>query len=333
MPRQADMVDVQATIVVVTGATGFVGRHLCRHLARAGHRVRALARAVPEHAPQGVHYVAMGDLERVTERALGDALDGAGAVVHLAGRAHVLDDRAQDPLAAYTAANVEVTARVVAAAVRAQVSRLVFASSVKVNGETTPPGRPFQPGDAACPQDAYARSKAEAERIVLAVGETSSSMPTVLRLPLVYGPGVRGNFARLLEAIASQQRLPVGAIDNRRSIAYVGNVCSAIEAVLGATSSVRGVHFVADEEPVCTPQLVRALGEAMAMPARISHVPVPLLRLAAAVLRRSAEVQRLASSLEVDTSSLRAATGWRPSHTLAQGLAETAMWWRAHHSI
>lgn len=320
-------------IVVVTGATGFIGRHLCRHLAHAGFAVRALARATPDHVPEGVEFFAPGDLAVASEHALREALDAAWAVVHLAGRAHVLDERALDPAAAYTAANVEATARVVAAAVHAGVSRVIFASTVKVNGEGTLPSRPFRPDDVPAPQDAYARSKADAERIVMSAAETSSLVPVVLRLPLVYGPGVRGNFARLLDAIASERRLPIGGIDNRRSIAYVGNVCSAIEAALVAGAAVRGVHFVADEEAVSTPQLVRAISEAMAIPAHIADVPIALLRTAAFLTGRSAEMQRLSSSLEVDTTSFRTATGWRPPHTLAQGLAETAMWWRAHHSI
>lgn len=322
-----------AGAVAVTGADGFIGRALCRHLADTGRTVRAVVRQVPGHPSPRVHHVALGDLSQASEHALSEALQGAYAVVHLAGRAHVLRERAQDPEAAYRAANVTATARIARAAVQAGVGRLLFASTVKVNGEATLPGRAFRPDDAPAPRDAYARSKAEAERVLMVECGSSSTVPLVLRLPLTYGPGVKGNFAALLDGVAAERTMPFGAVDNRRSLLYVGNLVEAIAAALDCIDPVRGVHFVADAESVSTPGLVRAMAAALKEPSRVINVPVGLLRVGGFLTGRGAMIERLVGSLEVDTASFRAATAWVPRHSLADGLRATAAWWRTRHSI
>lgn len=319
-----------AHTIAVTGATGFIGYHLCRELARRGFAVRAIVRRADA---ANTSTFAIGALQDASDATLDEALAGVQALVHLAGRAHVLDERAGDPEAAYDQANREATDRLAAAAARAGVARFVLASSVKVNGEASAPGHAFRPDDVPAPLDAYGRSKLAAERALVARAAGTSTVALVLRLPLVYGPRVRGNFLRLLDAVGAEQRLPVGAIDNRRSLAYVGNVVDAIATVLAGPSLPQGVHFVADRECVSTPELVRALAQAMGERPRLVAVPVSWLRLAARVLGRTAEIERLTGSLEVDPSAFMAATGWTPLFTLAQGLAATAAWWRARHSI
>ncbi len=323
----------QRQVVVVTGAHGFIGSALCAALVARGCDVRALVRALPAHPRPDRRSIALGNLETCAEEALDGAVRGAFAVVHLAGRAHVLREDARDAEAAYMAANATATARLAAAAARAGVARFILASSVKVNGESTAPGRPFRPEDPPRPEDAYARSKWRAEEAVAGACAGTATVPLVLRLPLVYGPRVRGNFAALFDAVAARRVLPVGGIDNRRSLAFVGNVTDAVAAALALERPPGGVHFVADGAPVSTPGLVRAMGEALDTPARMLSVPVALLRLAGAVSGRRAAVERLVGSLEVDASSLTAATGWRPAFGLAEGLAATAAWWRARHAI
>ncbi len=322
-----------ADVVAVTGADGFIGRALCRYLAEAGRAVRGIVRTAPAHPVRGVDYVVLGELEDASEERVSVALAGARALVHLAGRAHVLRERARDPAAAYRSANVTATAHVAAAAVRGRIARFVFASTVKVNGEATVREHPFRPGDAPAPRDAYARSKVEAERVLLGACEGASTAPVILRLPLTYGPGVKGNFAALLDAVAAERTLPFGAIDNRRSLLYVGNLVEAIASALDAPNAVSGTHFVADAESVSTPQLVRAIADALEEPVHLVHAPVWLLRIGGALTGRAATIERLAGSLEVDTSSFRDATGWTPRHSLGDGLRATAMWWRTRHSI
>ncbi|MEO5699984.1 MAG: NAD-dependent epimerase/dehydratase family protein [Casimicrobiaceae bacterium] len=320
-------------IVAVTGARGFVGHALCGALAMRGYAVRALVRTLPDHARPDRTWVVTGNLERATEESLDAALRDVHAVVHLAGRAHVLDQTARDPDAAYHAANVAATVRLAEAAVRARVARLILASSVKVNGEATALGHPFHPDDVPHPSDAYARSKLQAETAVRAACAGASTVPLVVRLPLVYGPGVRGNMRALVDAVAAERRLPVGAIRNRRSLACIGNVTDAISAAVDAASAPTGVHFIADAGSVSTPDLVRAIAAALALPAHVVHVPVPLLRLAGTLTGRAGIIDRLANSLEVDASSFTITTRWQPRHTLGDGLAALAAWWRLRHAI
>jgi UDP-glucose 4-epimerase len=319
--------------VAVTGAEGFVGRILCRHLITDGWPVRAMVRTPPEHAAPAAEVHVLGDLERADDAALQSALAGAYAVVHLAGRAHVLDERARDPQAAYHAANVEATERLARAAVRSGAQRFLFASTVKVNGEHTAAGKPFRPDDTPSPRDDYARSKLAAEHALIRACDGSRMVPLVLRLPLVYGPGVRGNFSKLLDAIAAERPLPIASIDNRRSLLYVRNLTDALATALASDRTPRGVHFLSDGASVSTPELVRAIAAALGVRARLFAVPVPLLRAAGALTRRGGEIERLVGSLEVDAQSFSAMTGWQPRYPLQQGLQETAIWWRARHSI
>lgn len=317
-------------LVVVTGAEGFIGRALCAHFRESGRACRALVRH-PSHAPADEALVA--DLATVPEDVLDAALCGAVAVVHLAGRAHVLAETAADPVAAYHHANVVATARVAQAAVRAGVVRFVYASTVKVHGEGSAPGRPLRPDDPYAPGDDYARSKLAVEEEVRAICEGTGLVPLVLRLPLVYGPGVKGNFLALMDEVARGGVLPLGAIRNRRSVLYVGNLVEAISAALDTTPAPTGAHFVADAQSIAVPDLARAIAIALDEPVRMPSIPVFALELGARLVGKRAMVERLTRTLEVDISSLTAATGWRPRHSLAEGLAATARWWRVRHAI
>ncbi len=307
--------------VVVTGAAGFIGRALVDHLRAAGREVRPVVRE-DRGGIEGA--IAPGPLEQASTDALARVLDGAAAVVHLTARAHATGDRGADAEAAYRAANVDATSRLARAAVAAKVPRFVLASSVKVNGEATLPGRPFRPDDPPAPLDAYGRSKRDAELALAGACRGSSTAAIVLRLPLVVGPGARGNVARLVDAIAAGRTLPFGAIDNRRSVLGLANLCDAIVAALDAQPAPSGVHFVADAGTVSTPALVRAIAAALGRPVPLAFVPVALLKLGARLAGKSAEIGRLAGSLEVDASSFATATGWRPEHPLAEELARLA---------
>jgi nucleoside-diphosphate-sugar epimerase len=301
---------VSATrLVVVTGAGGFIGGAFCRRLATRGQPVRRLVRVAC--APAAADVVEI-DLARAPGGLLARALDGAFAVVHLAGRAHVMHEAEADAEASYKFANVDMTERVALAAVAAGVRRFIFASTVKVNGEATLPGRPFRPGDAPSPRDAYARNKLAAERALAQVATGTSMLGTTLRIPLVYGPGARGNFRRLVDAVARRRILPLRAIDNRRSLVGLDNLLDALDALLTADAPVIGTHFVADADSVSTPALVRAIAAALDVAPRLVPVPVPALRIAGALCGRSDAVARLVDSVEVDTASLVGATGWRP---------------------
>jgi nucleoside-diphosphate-sugar epimerase len=320
-------------LVVVTGADGFIGDALCAHWSRSGRLFRAAVRRRASGRADAPRRHVVDDLALASDSALDALVAGATAIVHLAGRAHVMTEAATEPDAAFRAANVEATARLARAAVRNGVPRFILASSVKVNGEASPPGRPFQPHDAPAPADAYARSKRDAERELAAIAAGTMTTASMLRLPLVYGPGVRANFLALIDAVARRQWLPLGALSNRRSLLYVGNLVTAIDAAVDVSVALAGVHFVADEPPVTLPDLIRGIGAALAVPARLVPVPATLLRWGSRVAGRRDAVARLTESLVVEGASFRAATGWTQAWSLQEGLAATARWWRARHAL
>lgn len=283
--------------VVVTGAGGFVGGAVVARLRRAGYRVRPAGRAE------------VGEIGRHTDWSA--VLDGAAAVVHLVGRVHVLRETAADPAEAYRAVNLYGTARLVDQARDAGVARFVFMSSIKVMGER---GEKLDPHAEPFPQDPYAVSKIEAE---LALRERRGGMDAVvLRPPLVYGPGVGGNFARLMRLVARGWPLPLAAVDNARSLIYRDNLADAVAHALTCRPD---TYHPRDAEDLSTPELVRRLAAAMGRPARLLPVPVPLLKAGGVLTRRYPEIERLVHSLTVDGEM----DGWRPPVAVDDGLAAT----------
>jgi nucleoside-diphosphate-sugar epimerase len=313
------------TEILVTGASGFIGATLVQALRRRGAAVRAVTRrAGSDGSANGVRYLIVPDL--VSHADWARLLDGVGAVVHLAGAAH--QPRRADDASLHESSNVVATERLAAAAARAGVRRFVFVSSAKVNGECTA-GKPLSEDDPPDPRDAYARSKLEAERRLLAIAGSSSLEPVILRPPLVYGPRVKANFLALLRLADSGLPLPIAAIENRRSLVYLGNLTGAIEACLSHPAAPGKIFFVADGAPVSTPQLVRALAEALGRRAHLFPVPTALLGAAALLTGQRERFRRLSESLELDTTRLRSLLGWRPPYTFAEGIAETCRWFAA----
>ena len=309
--------------VLVTGATGLVGSALCRTLARSGYRVR---RALRTRAPAGYDDVVVGDIGADTNWSA--ALAGVDAVVHLAARTHVLEKRDAKAAAAYQRVNVGGTRRLAEQAAAAGVRRFVFLSSVKVNGEATS-GRGFQETDPPCPENPYGRTKREAEDLLFALARESALEVVVIRSPLVYGPGVKGNFERLMRYVARRFPLPLGSVDNRRSLIYVGNLADAILKCLERVEANGRVYLVSDGEDMSTPELLRAVGHALHVEPFIVPFPVAWLRGLAGMTGRSAELARLAGSLVVDTTRIRRELGWTPPYSAADGLRATAEWYHS----
>jgi nucleoside-diphosphate-sugar epimerase len=314
-------------LIVVTGAGGFVGTALLSQLRTMGRRVRGLVRTAMPEVNAKTECRTVGDLATATDDALARALDGTDAVVHLAGRAHVMRAGLANPENAYREANVVASERLARAAGRAGVARFVYVSTIKVNGETTLPGRPFRESDPPHPEDAYGRTKWQAERALEKIAGASDMALTILRPPLMYGPCVRGNFLALWRAVARGVPLPFGRIDNRRSLLYVGNLVHAIVGLLDAPTHAAGTWVIADREAVSTRELVRRIAGALGKPARLVPVPVGLLGAGAVALRRRELVSRLTGSLEIDASALALRIG-PPPYSLDEGLAATAQWWR-----
>lgn len=314
------------TRVLVTGATGFIGGHLVPALAAAGFRVRAAARraAVGDALPGAEEAVAVGDIGRATDWSA--ALAGIDAVVHAAARAHQTGDRGDDAAELYDEINHRATRRLAEQCAAAGVRRLVFLSSIKAMGEGGPGRPPFRPDQPPAPQDAYGRSKRDAERALAELADRAGDAAprvAVLRLPLVYGPGVKGNFAALARQVARGVPLPFGAIRNRRSLLYVGNLADLVEYALTSGQLDGRTVLPSDGPPVSTPALVRAMAQAMGRRARLVPVPLPALRLGFRLTGRGDRGDRLSGDLAVEDPALTGPIGWHPPWSMAEGLRRT----------
>lgn len=311
--------------VLVTGASGFVGRHLCRHLVFRGFRVVGTARHVPNESDLSqVRWQTLGDISSRSE--IAPLMQDVDWVVHLAARAHVMTETSRDPLADFLNSNLGGTDVVATCAASAGVKRLLFLSTIKVLGEATA-GAPFRETDEPRPVGPYAVSKLRAEKRLAEISRESDMETVVIRPPLVYGPGVRGNFLRLLRLAAGGLPMPLGSIANARSMISVANLCDVILACL-LHPGAAGRHFlVSDGEDVSTSQLLRMLAAGMGRRARLLPVPVSLLRMLGVMSGRSAEVSRLCDSLRLDISPTQEALKWSPPQSLGAGIAAVAGWY------
>lgn len=306
---------------MVTGASGFVGRAFCGECVERGNDVVAALRVRQDFA-YSVAPVFIGDLEGEVDWR--DALQDVDVVVHLAARVHVMRDTVGDPLAEFRKINVEGTRKLARQAAEAGVKRFVFLSSVKVNGEVTLPGRVFTSEDVPAPEDAYGVSKLEAEQALREICTQTGMEFVVIRPPLVYGPGVRGNFHAMLRAIRRGIPLPLGAIDNRRSLVALDNLVDLMATCLAHPAAADQVFMVADGEDVSTSTLLRKIAAAYGLPARLVSVPVSWLRFCLIVLGRRAVAERLLGSLLVDASKTRNMLGWMPAVSMDEQLRKMA---------
>ena len=308
--------------VLVTGAYGFVGAAYATHLATKGRPWIGVVRA-RRPAETRDEILAVGDFTRADWATI-FAEHPTDFVVHLAARAHRMRDAAEDPAEAYRRENVKVTDRLLAASRLARVKRFVFASTVKVHGESTPSGTVWRESDPIAPADDYARSKAAAEERVREFGRELGLPTVILRLPLVYGPGVKANFADLVEAVRRQRVLPLGAIRNQRSLLGITNLCSAIDCALEHPAAAGETFFVEDGDDISTPELVRAIASALDVKPRLWSVPPVLLTIIATLAGRQSAARRLRDSLAVDDAKIRRTLGWKPPQTLADELQRLA---------
>lgn len=311
-------------MILVTGSNGFVGTALCRTLHERGLAARGAVRKGAR-----ARQVDVGELDANTD--WGAALQGCAAVVHLAARVHVMEDRDSDPLAAYRVVNVDATMNLARQAHQAGVRRFVFVSSIKVNGEATT-GVPFRATDAAHPSDPYGVSKQEAEAALRAFGQASGMEIVVVRPPLVYGPGVKANFNSLLKLVKLGVPLPFGRVANRRSMVGLDNLVDLLITCLSHPAAPGQVFLVSDGRDLGTGELVRLIAAAMGKRVLLLPVPAALLRGAAALLGKAAVVDRLFGSLQVDIGPTRATLGWQPVATPEQAIQGTVDHFTATHS-
>lgn len=303
---------------LVTGANGFVGGSLCAELYRRGYAVRAAVRSANLWVDD-CERVIVGSIDSGTNWSA--ALCGVDVVIHLAARVHVMNESAADPLAEFLRVNLYGTENLARQAARAGVKRLVYVSSIKVNGERTI--LPFTEMDEPNPQDPYGVSKYEAEQALHRVAAETGLQIVIVRPPLVYGAGVKGNFAQMVKVLRSGIPLPLASVRNLRSLIYVGNFVDALIVCATHPAATGQTYLVSDGEDISTPDLLRRLGAAMGHPARLLPCPVALLQFGGRLLGKSEQVERLLGALRVDNSKICCELQWSPPYSLQQGLCAT----------
>lgn len=311
--------------VLVTGVTGFVGSTLFRQLASsAGYIPVAGVRAITSGALQLLEGLPIAEqrwveLGNLAEAAIeSDPLVGVEAVVHCAGRTHIMNDKASDRLAEFRAVNLDGTLKLARAAVDAGVRRFIFLSTVKVHGESTLSGRQFSADSPLRPDDPYAISKLEAEHALSGLAAETGLEVVTIRPPLVYGAGAKGNFASLIKLVERGLPLPFGAIHNKRSLIGVHNLVDLIVQCLEHPAAVNQAFLASDDQDVSTTELFMQAARQMGKPARLIPIPAGALRLGAALLGKRAMAHRMLDSLQVDIGKTRRLLGWAPRYSFEE---------------
>lgn len=315
--------------ILVTGASGFIGRSLCAELSRRGVPVAGTSRDVSKLDSHICAPIQIGDIGPDSDWS--GMLDGVDTIIHLAARAHILCEDAADPLGSFRYANLLGTERLARCAVAGGAKRLVYVSSIGVNGFSTSAGMRFSEADTPAPHNDYSLSKWEAEQALWRISRETGLEVVIVRPPLVYGGNAPGNFAQMLKALKRGIPLPLASVRNLRSLIYLGNLVDALILCAVVPEASRKTYLVSDGEDISTPELLRKLGAGMGRPARLFPYPPRLLEMAGAMVGKSAQGHRLLGSLQIDSGKIRRELNWTPPYTLQQGLQATAEWYRDTH--
>jgi len=317
--------------VLVTGASGFVGSALCRELVSAGYPVTAVVRQ-PLNSGLLSSKRAVVSLEKLDvspETDWRNALKGVSVIVHLAAKVHALKDKGFNPPQIYQQTNTQGTLKLARDAVEAEIRRFVYLSSIKVNGEKTD-GGPFTERSKSEPFDAYARSKWEAEQGLREIVAESGLELVILRPPLVYGPGVKANFLSLLRLVERNLPMPLGGIDNRRSLLALDNLIDLLRICIEHPKAAGQTFLVSDGEDISTPDLVQLIAGYMGFKARLFPVPRGLMSLISRLPGKRGAIERLWGSLQVDSTKVCRLLEWQPPLSLEDGLKKTVKWYRSN---
>lgn len=308
--------------ILVTGADGFVGSALCKQLLEQGENVIGSVRYHQQIVPVGIKRIIIGDIN--SETCWDEALESVDVVIHTAARVHVMNDGSTDPLAEYRRINVEGTLNLARQAASAGVKRMVFISSIKVNGEETALGAPFSEQDAPAPVDPYGISKLEAETGLREIAAQAGMDVTIVRPPLVYGPGVKANFLSMIHWVNKGVPLPFGDVNNKRSFVALENLVDFLYCCAKHPRAANQTFLISDDQDVSTTDLLKKVAHALGKPSRLVPVPKSILLFLGGLLRKKAVVSRLLGSLQVDISPAKESLGWKPLVSLDQGLKKIA---------
>lgn len=314
--------------IAITGASGFVGQALCPELLARDHVVRAAVRSqgvVVSGSVSTFESIVVGQIDAKTDWS--DLLAGVDCVIHCAARAHVMYETETDALAAYRVVNVEGTRRLAEQSAASGVRRLVYLSSIKVNGEGTIGSRRFTHDDEPMPEDPYGISKWEAEQALHEVAARTGLEVVIIRPPLVYGPGVKGNFLSMLGWLKRGVPLPLGSIHNKRSLVGIDNLVDLIITCIDHPAAANQTLLVSDEEDLSTTELLQRMSLALGKPVRLISVPAQLLQFGAQMFGKKDVAQRLLGNLQIDISKTKEILGWTPPISVEEGLRKTAEWY------
>ena len=310
--------------LLLTGASGFVGRKVLELSLRNGFSIRSVFRThLNVNENMGYEAIIVPDLSVNTN--WGTILLNIDVVIHCAGRVHIMRESESDPLASFRSVNVQGTINLARQAMEAGVRRFVFVSSVKVNGESTRQGYPFHADDLPSPEDAYGQSKAEAEVLLRELAANSAMEVVIIRPPLVYGPGVKGNFISMMNWVNRGLPLPLGrAIQNRRSLVALDNLADLILVCAAHPKAANQTFLVSDGEDVSTTELLQRIGKVLNTRVFLLPIPLCLLVVIANLLDKKLVAKRLLGSLQVDIKKTCDLLDWKPKVSLDDGLRELA---------
>lgn len=308
--------------IAVTGADGFIGTAFCVAVESRGRQVARIVRRA--EGPGGDRRV-ISDLSG--PESLDRVLDGVDVVVHLAARAHVLRETEADPQAAFQRANVDATVRLAEAAVHAGVRRFVYVSSIGVSGNETREA-PFTESQSPAPVEPYANSKLQAELALMSIAERSGLQFVIVRPSMVYGPGVKGNFLRMMSLVESGAPLPLASLTNRRSLIGVENLNDLLILCTENVSAANELFLAAEADVHSTPGLMQAIAKAMGRPSRLFRFPPKALQNSARIAGLEDHFIKSCGSLEVNAAKVRQILGWKPRQSFEHGILRTVAWFR-----
>lgn len=310
--------------ILVTGATGFVGKRLVPALISAGHQVRCAVSKTVDWLDAEQVLVNKLELDPDWDEALLDI----DVVIHLAARVHIMKESSKSVLDEYCKINSVATRNLAKKAAKHQVKRFIFLSSIKVNGEYTLKDTPFTEDSAVHPEDPYGQSKLYAEQYLQAISKNTEMEVVIIRPPLVYGPEVKANFLKMLQIVNKKWPLPFGKVQNNRHFVYVGNLVSALCAVVVHPAAANQTYLVADDDSLSLAQLMSLIGSQMDVKVRLLPIPVRFMECSFALLGLKHINTRLFRSLEVSNNKIKSQLGWEPPVSFPEGLKETVKWYQ-----
>jgi nucleoside-diphosphate-sugar epimerase len=310
--------------ILITGASGFVGAHLTRYLGSIDHELMAMTRskgAISSIFSGKIECKQVGDISALSN--WDPYLKDIEAVIHLANRAHVMHESDTNPLAIYRSINTDGTLQLARQAAAAGVKRFIFISSVKVNGESTLPGQRFSPASENIPADPYGLSKYEAEQGLKELTLKTGMEVVIIRPPLIYGPGVKANFLKMMQWVEKGIPLPLGSITNQRSLLGIDNLLDFISVCLIHPKAAGQTFLISDDHDVSTTELLKEIASAMHLPSRLLPIPQFVLEKGLILLGQGHIAERLCASLQLDITLAKTLLSWKPTYSFRDQMSKT----------